>query len=128
MYHTQGTRAYELVGLQSSVFSASPHQLITMLFDGAHSALIRAKILMKAGDTAAKGAAISKAINIIDNGLRASLDHEKGGDVTPELERLYEYMVRTLMTANLRNDIDALTHVDELLMNIAEAWKQIAPQ
>ncbi|MBK4715432.1 MULTISPECIES: flagellar export chaperone FliS [Tenebrionibacter/Tenebrionicola group] len=127
MYGSQGVQAYAQVDLQSRVQSASPHQLITMLFDGAHSALVRARILMENGDIAGRGQAITKAINIIDNGLRASLDHEKGGEISLDLEQLYNYMTRRLMQANLHNEIDTLLHVDELLMGISDAWKQIAP-
>lgn len=127
MYGSQGVQAYAQVDLQSRVQSASPHQLVTMLFDGAHSALVRARILMEKGDVAARGQAITKAINIIDNGLRASLDHEKGGEISLDLEQLYDYMTRSLMRANLHNEIDTLVHVDELLTGISEAWKQIAP-
>ncbi len=127
MYGSQGVQAYAQVDLQSRVQSASPHQLVTMLFDGAHSALVRARILMEKGDVAARGQAITKAINIIDNGLRASLDHEKGGEISLDLEQLYDYMTRSLMRANLHNEIDTLLHVDELLMGISDAWKQIAP-
>lgn len=128
MYGNQGAQAYAQVDLQSRVQSASPHQLIAMLFDGAHNALVRARILMENGDRAARGEAITKAINIIDNGLRASLDHEKGGDISLDLEQLYDYMIRSLMRANLHHDIDTLRHVDELLMSISDAWKQIAPK
>ncbi len=127
MYGSRGVNAYAQVDLQSRVQSASPHQLISMLFDGAHNALVRARILMEKGDVPARGAAITKAINIIDNGLRASLDHEKGGEISLDLEQLYDYMTRTLMRANLDNNIDTLQHVDELLMSISDAWKQIAP-
>lgn len=44
MYKRSGSQAYAQVGLESGVMSASPHQLIVMLFDGAQSALIRARI------------------------------------------------------------------------------------
>lgn len=127
MYGQQATQAYADVNLHSQISSASPHQLISMLFDGAHSAIIKALILMKKGNVAARGAAISKAITIIDSGLRASLDHEKGGEISRDLERLYDYMIRTLMQANLNNDDNALKQVDELLMRIADTWKAIAP-
>ena len=72
MYNRSGTQAYAQVSLESSAMSASPHQLIVMLFDGALNALLRARILMNQGDIAGKGLALSKAINIIDNGLKAA--------------------------------------------------------
>lgn len=125
MYYNRATQAYEQVSLQSKLSGATPHQLISMLFDGVHNALIRAKIYMENNRVAERGEMISKAINIIDNGLRAGLNHEKGKEISQDLERLYLYMSRTLLQANLQNDATLVKHVDELLMNIATAWKEI---
>ncbi|HDL6961646.1 TPA: flagellar export chaperone FliS [Yersinia enterocolitica] len=127
MYNRSGSQAYATVGLESGVMSASPHQLIVMLFDGAQSALVRARILMNQGDIPAKGAALSKAINIINNGLIAGLDLEKGGELAENLSALYDYMSRRLLHANLHNDEQAITEVLALLENIADAWRQIGP-
>ncbi|PLR37288.1 flagellar protein FliS [Chimaeribacter californicus] len=127
MYHRSGAHSYQQVSLESGVMSASPHQLIVMLFDGAQSALVRAKIFMEQGDIANKGHAISKAINIIDSGLRAGLDREQDGELVDNLDNLYEYMSRRLLQANLHNDLPALEEVSALLDNIADAWRQIGP-
>ena len=61
MYSKSGVQAYQQVGLESAVLSASPHQLVVMLFDGIHSALIRARLFLEQGDIPAKGEALSKA-------------------------------------------------------------------
>ncbi|HDL7647082.1 TPA: flagellar export chaperone FliS [Yersinia enterocolitica] len=127
MYNRSGSQAYATVGLESGVMSASPHQLIVMLFDGAQSALVRARILMNQGDIPTKGAALSKAINIINNGLSAGLNMEKGGELAENLSALYDYMSRRLLHANLHNDEQAITEVLALLENIADAWRQIGP-
>jgi len=128
MYARQGTHAYAQVDLHSKLAGATPHQLITMLFEGAHSAIVRAQLYFESGNIAKRGEMISKAINIIDNGLRSALDHEKGQQIARDLEALYSYMSRTLLQANLNNDPSQLTHVDEILMNIAETWKEIEPR
>ena len=128
MYTASGTKAYAQVSIESGVMSANPHQLIEMLFDGANSALVRARLFMQQGDIVAKGEALSKAINIIDNGLKAGLDQENGGEIAANLSSLYDYMIRRLLQANLRNDCQAGEEVEELLGNIAEAWKQISPK
>lgn len=127
MYSARGTQAYAQIGVESAVMSASPHQLIVLLFDGALSALVRARLFMQQGELAAKGEALSKAINIIDNGLKAGLDNEKGGEIAENLSSLYDYMIRRLMLANLRNDVAIIEEVEGLLTNIADAWKQISP-
>ncbi|QPQ25828.1 flagella export chaperone FliS [Lonsdalea populi] len=123
-----GSQAYAQVGLESGVMSASPHKLITMLFDGAISALIRADIFMEQGDTVEKGNAITKAIRIIDSGLLASLDMEKGGEISTNLAQLYDYMIRQLLHANLHNDRALLENITELLRGIADSWKEISPE
>ncbi len=127
MYSKSGVQAYQQVGLESAVLSASPHQLVVMLYDGIHSALIRARLFLEQGDIPAKGEALSKAINIIENGLKAGLNMDVGGELPRNLSALYDYMVRRLLHANLRNDIEGITEVEALLLNISDAWKQIGP-
>ncbi|WP_075182067.1 flagellar export chaperone FliS [Pantoea sp. 1.19] len=124
MFSARGIQAYAQVGLESAVMSASPHQLITLLFDGAHSALVRAGLFIQQGETIAKGEALSKAIAIIDNGLKAGLDTEGGGELVANLSALYDYMVRRLLHANLHNDLQAVHEVDGLLTPLADAWKE----
>ena len=127
MYTKSGIQAYAQVGVESAVLSASPHQLVVLLFDGALSAMKKAIILIEQGDIPGKGQAIRKAINIISNGLQSGLNHEVGGDLAANLDSLYDYMTRRLLQANLHNDINAINEVVELLNNIADAWKEIGP-
>ncbi|MFT8211246.1 MAG: flagellar export chaperone FliS [Symbiopectobacterium sp.] len=127
MYSRNGSQVYAQVGLESSIMSASPHQLIVLLFDGARSALVRARILLQQNDITGKGNALSKAIDIITNGLKAGLDVEKGGKLAENLAALYNYMVQRLMIANLHNDAKAIEEVETLLNSISEAWRQIGP-
>ncbi len=125
MFARQAANAYAQVGVHTGAMSASPHKLITMLYDGARAAIARAKFHLEGGNIAERGNAISKAIDIIDNGLRAVLDHNAGGEISNNLESLYEYMVRRLMLANLRSDAAPLAEVDTLLESLASAWAQI---
>ena len=83
--------------------SASQQQLVTMLFDGVLSALVRARLFMQDNNQQGKGVSLSKAINIIENGLRVSLDEESKDELTQNLIALYSYMVRRLLQANLRS-------------------------
>jgi flagellar protein FliS len=111
--------------LETGVVSASPHKLIVMLFDGALAALAKAVHDMKAGNVPAKGKSISQAISIIDNGLRASLDKKDGGEIATSLDALYQYMSERLLLANLRNAIDIIEEVANLLKDLRSAWVQI---
>lgn len=120
-------QSYAKIGLEVAVETASPHKLILMLFDGAVAAINIAKFEMASGEIAKKGASISKAIDIITNGLRASLDMEAGGELAERLSALYEYMAQRLLFANLKNSTAALDEVLELLNSLRSAWEQIAP-
>ena len=125
MYSQNGALSYQKVGIESAVMSASPHQLIVVLFDGAMSALVRARLFLDQGDLISKGEALSKAISIIDNGLKAGLDMDTEGELSNNLASLYDYMVRRLLLANMHNDVETIMEVEGLLNNIADAWKQI---
>ncbi|MWN31947.1 flagellar export chaperone FliS [Gilliamella sp. Pra-s65] len=121
-----GSKAYEQVNLETRVSQASPHQLIVLLFDGALNAIKLAILYIQKGNIAGKGAAISKAINIVDNGLKSCLDLEKGGEIAENLDRLYHYISQQLILANLHNDKEKLQSCFDLLNNIAESWREIA--
>ena len=121
------TAAYASVGVETSVATADPHKLILLLFEGAKAAILSAKMNMELGNIAEKGRLISNAIDIITNGLKASLDFEKGGDLSLKLAALYDYMVQRLLWGNLKNDPAALDEVMHLLGEIHSAWVEIAP-
>ncbi|WMW82516.1 flagellar export chaperone FliS [Undibacterium cyanobacteriorum] len=123
----QGANAYAKVGIETGVISASPHKLIVMLFDGAIVAIANATQHLSNGDIAAKGHAISKAIAIIENGLRASLDKKIGGEIAQNLDALYEYMSSRLIHANMNNEIESLKEVQNLLRDLKSAWEAISP-
>ncbi len=122
------TAAYRKVGLESQLDAATPHKLVLMLFEGAQLAVTNAQRHMQNKEIALKGTAISKAIDIIANGLQASLDHDVGGDLAEQLEALYEYMGQRLLHANLHNDVAALKEVGDLLQEIKSAWEKIAEE
>jgi flagellar protein FliS len=127
MYARTAANAYSNVGNETGAMSASPHRLIVMLFDGARAAIARARFHMEAGNIAGKGKAVSHAINIVESGLRASLDHGASAELAGNLDALYDYMSRQLMLANLHNDEARLNEVDKLLADIASAWSQVDP-
>lgn len=118
--------SYKQVGVETGVMAASPHKLILMLFDGVLLSLAVAREALVQKDVAAKGRAISKAIEILTNGLKASLNFEQGGELAERLAALYDYMTDRLLHANLHNDAAALVEVQELLVEIKKAWEEIA--
>lgn len=119
--------AYGKQDLATQVEAASPHRLILMLFEGAIKSCNLAKLHMQNGAIADKGMAISKAIAIIQEGLRVSLDKDQGGDLAANLDALYDYMGRRLLQANLHNDLAMLEEVLNLLAGLKESWEAIDP-
>lgn len=127
MNATTGIKAYANVGLESSVSAADPHKLILMLYQGAILAIAAARNQMLRKEVAAKGASITKAIMIIDEGLKSSLNMNVGGELAKNLANLYDYMGQRLLIANLKNDPAILDEVSKLLADLKGAWEAIRP-
>ena len=117
--------AYQEVSVESAAAYANPHQLITMLMEGALERIALAKGALLKEDMQAKGQSISNAITIID-GLRGCLDYDKGGSLAENLSDLYDYMMRRLLKANLDNDVRMLDEVARLMVEIKGAWDSIS--
>ena len=117
--------AYQRIGVETGVESADPHKLILMLFEGAQEALAKARMHMQHNEIAEKGQMISKAIMIIDHGLKASLDMNAGGDLAIKLQALYDYMAHRLLVANIQNNTEIVNEVNKLLSELHGAWKEI---
>lgn len=118
---------YAQVGSEAAVTDADPHHLIKLLLDGALTRIAAAKGHMQRGEVGSKGECIGKAITIVD-GLRAALDHDKGGEIARNLGDLYDYMEHGLLEANLRNDLTKLDEMATLLGEIRDAWEAIGQQ
>lgn len=124
MKTTGALKEYSQVGVHSGVVSASPHRLIQMLMEGALEKIAAAKGAIARRDIPTKGAQITWAISIID-GLRMSLDMNAGGEIAQNLDRLYDYMTRRLLEANLKTEPAYLDEVAKLLKEIKSAWDAI---
>jgi len=119
--------AYSKISLETGIVGADPHRLILMLFDGAVVAIGNASRQIDEGNVAEKGRSISHAISIIERGLQASLNKKVGGDLAHNLDALYGYMAKELLRANITNDLGKLAEVKRLLLELKDAWQQIAP-
>jgi len=117
-------KAYGKVNVQANAEYATPHRLISMLIEGALDKISAAKGFMQRKEIENKGNYISWAISIIE-GLRISLDGEKGGEIAANLESLYIYMEQRLVEANARNDESILDEVTGLLRTVQEAWMSL---
>lgn len=124
MSHT-AAKAYEAVGLESRVNGADAHGLIVLLYEGAIAALVRAKYHMERNEVAEKGKAVAMAVAIINDGLKASLDMSRGGEIAGNLDALYEYMGQRLLLASLKNQPEIIDEISNLLIDLKGAWVSI---
>ena len=125
-YSRGAASTYRQVEVDTAVSTSDPHALITMLFDGALAQIVRARAAIQAGDVAAKGVAIGRAVRIVEEGLKASLDM-RGGEIAANLHELYAYMGRRLLQANLKSDESILREVAGLIGTLRSGWVAIAP-
>jgi flagellar protein FliS len=118
-------KQYQNVSVQSEVFEASPHRLIQMLMEGCLERIAQARGAIGRNLQAEKGELIGKAISII-GGLREPLDHQVGGELSQNLDSLYDYMISRLLEANRANDVALLDEVSGLLREVKSGWDGIA--
>jgi flagellar secretion chaperone FliS len=115
---------YRQTNLHASAEYADPHRLIMMLFEGLQERLAIAKGAMARKDFAVKGQAIGSAMDIIAY-LQACLDKEKGGEIAANLDALYDYMVRCLLTASSQGKAELIDEVSGLVVEVSSAWAAI---
>lgn len=123
--HLRAASAYKTVGAQSSVDGADAHQLIVLVFDGLLQAVNAARGALTRGEVALKGEQIQRAVRLLEEGLKGSLDMARGGELASQLRALYDYCIERLTLANLRNDGEALAEVVRLVTPVAEGWKEM---
>ena len=122
-----GLTEYLVTKNESGLTDATPHKLIAMLFDGALENIAKAAGAITSGDLAAKGEAIGKAMTIVEN-LRTMLDSERGGEISANLEEIYDYIGRRLLQASSELDTEMLKEVAGLLRQVKGGWDSIPPE
>ena len=118
-------RAYQA----QSVLTASPGQLVLMMFDGALRFLALAKEGFKQPEENMHrfetiNLNLQKAQNIIAE-LQGSLNHEAGGEVAVTLDRLYDYYARRLFEANVKKRLEPVLEVEGFLQELRDAWAEM---
>ena len=122
----RAANAYRNVEVSSAVPYADSIQLIQMLFDGLIASLSDAEGHFERKDIKGKNESIGKANKIII-GLQSALDFEKGKELAQNLSELYDYCIRRLLKANIRNDVEGIVEVKGLMKEISDAWN-LVPQ
>lgn len=111
----------------TQVSTSSPEQLLIMLYDGAIRFVCQAQDAMAAGNRKTRLEKISKAMAIICE-LANTLDHGVGGEIAENLDRLYEFMNRELLQANVQDDPARLVQVRNMLTGLRDTWQQAIEQ
>ncbi|MFT7411086.1 MAG: flagellar protein FliS [Oleispira sp.] len=123
MYST-GANKYRQVGATSEVAGADPHRLIQMLMEGALTRMSQAKGMIETKNYEVKAKLLGRVMDIIST-LQSSLDHNQGGDISANLDRLYDYMNRRLLEASSANDPAMIDEVMALLLDVKSGWDGI---
>jgi flagellar protein FliS len=122
--YNKGANKYRQVGMTSEVEAADPHRLIQMLMEGALTRMSQAKGMIEQKNHEGKAKLLGRVMEIIAS-LQSSLDHDKGGDISANLDRLYDYMNRRLLEASSANDTSIIDEVMSLLLEIKSGWDGI---
>jgi len=112
--------------LVTQVSTSSQGDLLLMLYDTAIKHLTQAIEKMRAGDVAAKGILITKAISIISE-LQESLNKERGGDISKNLFNLYFFCNTRLLKANMQMNVEMVEEVITVISGLRQAFAQIMP-
>ena len=117
--YTAPTAAYK----QQSILTATPGQLVVMLYDGCLRFLHQSAHAMREGKIAEAGTRLARAEAIIDE-LLTTLDLEEGGVIASRLQGIYVFCLRHLMQARLERDAEMIDKVSELLSELRDSWVQ----
>jgi len=118
---------YRSVAVETAVPEADPHHLVSMLFDGLLDCIAQARGAIREANVEAKCRAITRAVRIVDEGLKAGLNLQEGGPLATDLDSLYSYLMTRLTQANLRSDDAALAECARLIQPLRDAWASIGP-
>jgi flagellar protein FliS len=109
--------------LETQISTASPEQLLLMLYDGSIRFLGRAKIQMEAKNNYEAHNDLLRVQKIVIE-LMCSLNHDKAEELSGHLSSLYLYMYQTLIEANVEKSIQKIDEVSKLLTTLRSGWRE----
>lgn len=120
----KGAQQYQQVNVSSEALDADPHRLIQMLLEAALTRLAQVKGAIERNDMPQKAHLLGKVTDIVQT-LQSSLNMSSGGEVSLQLERLYDYITFRILEASSQNDEQIIDEVMGLLLQIKSAWDAI---
>lgn len=118
------TSPYEMY-VESSVLTATPLELVGMLYRCAIDALGDARRCLASGDIPSRVAPVNRAFDAV-NELSLSLDVEQGGEVARNLADLYAYISHLIILGHADQSDDRFAEAARLLSTLAGAWEEVA--
>lgn len=112
---------YQQTSVETGMENATPHKLVTLLYEGVLDNLALCKGAIQRKDYQQKTEKLNKALMIITS-LRSNLDLEMGGEVAENFQNLYVYMERRLVEASAKNEIEMIEEVSDLIRTLKDAW------
>lgn len=125
MSYAQAAATYQ----RNAILTASPEKLVKLLYDGAIRNLEKSRLGLgdvKSSRSPEVGQALGRAIGIVGE-LRASLDHAAGGEISRNLDRLYEFSLDQMSQANLTRTPNGVDNSLRVLRTLKEGWDGIIP-
>jgi len=116
---------------ENAVRSATPIELVIILFDTAIDDIRRAASTAGAGNIEERAAAVGHAMLVLQQ-LQGTLDFEKGGQVARQFEQFYNLVRAKLLEAQLRNSPELMQQQMQFMSEVRDCWveaeKQLNPR
>ncbi len=113
--------------LTQQIMTASPAGLMQMLYDKAINCLKEAVKAIEENDIEARWKANSRAMEIVSH-MQTTLDMDKGGEISKNLDRLFSYILSRLPRIDFKNDVQVAREVISLLEPLRDSWRELAAQ
>jgi flagellar protein FliS len=109
---------------ETAVSSSNSRELIILVYERIFDQLRSGKFELSQGRFGIEF--FTKASDLINLGLLASLDLKKGGEIASNLKSLYEWSLRSINEARINKSEEKIQEVIDVLIPLYEAWKEIA--
>ena len=111
--------------IEDSVQTATPLELVTLLYRCALEGIADARYCLRTGDIAGRVKPVNRAYDAVME-LSLSLDHETGGEFSRNLSELYGYISSQIILGHSQQSDDRFAEASRLMSTLLEAWEQMA--
>jgi len=108
----------------TAIQTASPLQLVIMMYDGALRFILAAKQALQAKDRYEQNQNLLRAQKVVGE-LICCLDMHKGGEIASNLLSIYTYVYDELVRSNIEDDIEGLERCSQILSELRSGWVQM---